>query len=63
MYSRSQTLGVCRRWSRSRLQPTTLQSVDEVSPEISQLGYTQTIEIEGVEKPALVAESLVRVYL
>lgn len=48
--------------SRVRLR-LTLQALDEVTPEIYQLTYLQTVEIEGVEKPALVAETLVRVYL
>jgi len=40
-----------------------LQAVDEVSPGVYQLTYGQTVEIEGAERPAMVAESLVRVYL
>jgi len=48
--------------SRVRMR-TTLQAVDEVSPGIIQMTQTQTIEIEGSEKPALVAESLTRLYV
>jgi acyl dehydratase len=48
--------------SKIRLR-TTLQAVDEVSPGIYQLTNLQTIEIEGGERPALVAESLSRYYL
>jgi acyl dehydratase len=48
--------------SRIRLR-TALQAVDEVSPGIYQLTNLQTIEIEGGERPALVAESLSRYYL
>jgi len=42
---------------------TTLQAVDEVSPGIYQLTHVQTVEIEGGDRPALVAESLTRTYL
>jgi acyl dehydratase len=48
--------------SRVRMR-TTLQAVDEVSPGIIQLTQTQTVEIDGGERPALVAESLTRLYL
>jgi len=48
--------------SRVRMR-TTLQAVDEVSPGVLQLTQTQTIEIEGGERPAVVAESLTRLYL
>jgi acyl dehydratase len=48
--------------SRIRLR-STLQAVDEVSPGIYQLTNLQTIEIEGGERPALVAEMLSRYYL
>ena len=48
--------------SRIRLR-STLQAVDEVSPAIYQLTNVQTIEIEGGERPALVAEMLSRYYL
>ena len=40
-----------------------LKAVDDVSEGVYQLTYSQTIEIEGVERPALVAETLVRIYL
>ncbi len=39
----------------------TLDSVDEVAGSL-QLTRTVTIEVEGTEKPAMVAESLVRLY-
>jgi acyl dehydratase len=42
---------------------TTLQAVDEVDPGAIQVTNLQTIEIEGGERPAMVAESLVRFYL
>ena len=48
--------------SRVRMR-TTLQAVDEVSPGVIQLTQTQTVEIEGGDRPALVAESLTRLYL
>jgi len=48
--------------SRIRMR-TTLQAVDEVSPGVLQLTQTQTVEIEGGDRPALVAESLTRLYL
>jgi acyl dehydratase len=40
-----------------------LLNVEEVSPNVYQLTYQQTIEIEGEERPAMVAESLGRQYL
>jgi acyl dehydratase len=48
--------------SRVRMR-TTLQAVDEVGPGALQITNVQTIEIEGAERPAMVAESLVRFYL
>ena len=42
---------------------TKLLSVDEVGPNIYQLINQQTVEIEGEEKPAMVAESITRLYL
>ncbi len=42
---------------------TKLLSVDEVGPNIYQLINQQTVEIEGEEKPAMVAESISRMYL
>jgi acyl dehydratase len=42
---------------------TTLQAVDEVQPSVYQITNVQTVEIEGGERPAMVAESLVRMYL
>jgi acyl dehydratase len=42
---------------------TTLQGVDEISPGVVQVTNLQTIEIEGGDRPAMVAESLVRFYL
>ncbi len=40
-----------------------LKAVDDVSDGVYQVTYTQTVEIEGAERPALVAETLVRIYL
>ena len=40
-----------------------LLSIEEVSPQIVQTIYLQTVEIEGEERPALVAESISRAYL
>ncbi len=40
-----------------------LQSVEEVAPNVLQLIYEQTVEIEGESKPGCVAESVVRLYL
>lgn len=40
-----------------------LQSVEEVAPQVLQLVYEQTVEIEGESKPGCVAESVVRLYL
>lgn len=48
--------------SRVRMR-TTLQAVDEVGPGALQITNVQTIEIEGSERPAMVAESLVRFYM
>ncbi len=48
--------------SRIRLR-TVLQAVEEISSNVYQLTYGQTVEIEGGERPALVAETLTRVYL
>src|SRR4051795_8940359 len=42
---------------------TTLQAFDELSPGVYQITNLQTIEIEGSERPAMVAESLVRMYV
>jgi acyl dehydratase len=42
---------------------TALQAFDEVSPGVYQMTNVQTIEIEGSERPAMVAESLVRMYV
>ena len=47
---------------RIRLR-TKLLSVDEVQPNVYQMIYQQTVEIEGQEKPAMVAETLGRTYL
>ena len=41
---------------------TKLAAVDEVGPGAYQVTNVQTIEIEGGERPAMVAESLVRFY-
>jgi acyl dehydratase len=40
-----------------------LLSVDDVGPNIYQMVYQQTVEVEGGEKPAMVAESISRIYL
>ncbi len=48
--------------SRIRLR-TKLLSVEEVSPNIWQMVNEQTVDIEGQEKPAMVAEGLTRTYL
>ena len=40
-----------------------LLSVEEVAPQIVQTIYLQTVEIEGEERPAMVAESISRAYL
>ena len=48
--------------SRVRLR-TVLKAVDEISPNVYQLTNDQTVEIEGSERPALVAETLTRTYL
>ncbi|NIL76850.1 MULTISPECIES: MaoC family dehydratase [unclassified Rhodococcus (in: high G+C Gram-positive bacteria)] len=45
--------------SHVRLQ-TTLASVDDVAGGAVQIVTTQTLEIEGVDKPALVAETITR---
>ncbi|MBY6414501.1 MaoC family dehydratase [Rhodococcus sp. BP-252] len=45
--------------SHVRLQ-TTLTSVDDVAAGAVQIVTTQTLEIEGVDKPALVAETITR---
>jgi acyl dehydratase len=42
---------------------TALLAVDDVSAGVYQLTYSQTVEIEGAERPALVAETLARLYL
>lgn len=42
---------------------TALLAVEDVAPGIHQTVYRQTVEIEGEERPALVAETLLRVYL
>jgi acyl dehydratase len=47
---------------RIRLR-TTLVSVEEVSPNVYQTVYRQTVEIEGEAKPAMVAETVGRTYL
>lgn len=40
-----------------------LLSVDEVQPSVFQTTYQQTVEIEGQERPAMVAETISRYYL
>jgi len=47
---------------RIRLR-TTLVSLEEVEPKVYQLTYRHTVEIEGEERPAMVAESIGRQYL
>lgn len=51
-----------RTGSRIRVR-TVLQQLDPVAPMIWQLKHRHTIEIEGEERPALVAETLNRVHL
>ncbi|HYY87551.1 MAG TPA: MaoC family dehydratase [Chloroflexota bacterium] len=46
---------------RIRLR-TTLLSVEELSPNEYQVSYRQAIEVEGQAKPAMVAETLSRLY-
>ncbi len=47
---------------RIRLR-TKLLTVDEVQPSVYQIVYQQTVEIEGAERPAMVAETIGRTYL
>ena len=47
---------------RIRLR-TRLLGVEDVAPDVFQVTYQQTVEIEGEERPALVAESIGRHYL
>ena len=47
---------------RVRLR-TKLLSVDDVAPDAYQMTYQQTVEIEGEERPAMVAETITRLYL
>jgi acyl dehydratase len=47
---------------RIRLR-TTLADVTDVSPDVYQLTYAQTVEIEDAEKLAMVAEWVTRQYL
>jgi acyl dehydratase len=47
---------------RVRLR-TTLLGVEEVAPAVYQVTYRQTVEIEGEERPAMVAETVGRAYL
>jgi acyl dehydratase len=47
---------------RVRLR-TKLLTVDEAGPDAYQMTYQQTVEIEGGERPAMVAETIVRLYL
>ena len=47
---------------RIRLR-TRLLGVDDVAPDIHQMTYQQTVEIEGEERPAMVAETIARLYL
>jgi len=42
---------------------TTLQGLEEIGPGVIQLANIHTIEIEGSDRPAMVAEMLVRFYL
>jgi acyl dehydratase len=46
---------------RIRLR-TTLTDVQEIGEEAVQMAYQQTVEVEGEEKPACVAETLGRIY-
>ena len=47
---------------RIRLR-TRLLNVEDVAPNVYQVIYQQTVEIEGEERPAMVAESIGRAYL
>ncbi len=47
---------------RIRLR-TKLLGVDEAGPNVYQMTYQQTVEIEGEERPAMVAETIARLYL
>lgn len=47
---------------RIRLR-TRLLSLDQVEPSVYQMVYQQTVEIEGEERPAMIAESIGRAYL
>jgi acyl dehydratase len=42
---------------------TALLAVEDVGPGVYQITYQHTVEIEGAERPALVAETLGRLYL
>ncbi len=42
---------------------TGLKAMDDISAGVYQVTYSQTVEIEGAVRPALVAETLVRIYL
>ena len=42
---------------------TKLLSVDDVAQDVYQMTYQQTVEIEGEERPAMVAETITRLYL
>jgi acyl dehydratase len=47
---------------RVRLR-TRLLALEEVAPNVHQMISQQTVEIEGAERPAMVAESISRLYL
>jgi acyl dehydratase len=47
---------------RIRLRSKLLE-VKDVEPNVYQLTFLQTVELEGAERPAMVAETLQRVYL
>jgi acyl dehydratase len=43
-------------------QRTTLANVEEIGTQAVQLTHTRTVEVEGSDKPACVAETLTRIY-
>ncbi len=51
------------RVGRSVRLRTDLLSVEDVSPRVYQVIYRQTVEVAGEQKPAMVAESITRLYL
>ena len=60
--NRARFVSPVRVGKRIRLR-TKLLAVDEVAPNVCQMTYLQTVEIEGEQRPALVAETITRAYL